>query len=335
MIMNKKIFMVSLLAAVLFISACTSDTGDTSLNKPFIGGIVGVNMKFMEGQPPDAIFDNGKFPFTVGIQLENFGEDDLMPVSESDWAELCLIGINPSFFGIESEDLCTTLSSDLRGARKNFDGTILPGDAIFEVFGDDPPLNYEPDLQGNTDITMRAELCYDYTTKSTSEVCIKDDVLGNINDDTICILNEQKDPQNSGGPVHVSSLRENALGQNKIQVSFVIAHVGGGEIFDIDTDHEPKCDDDITNIDRNKVFVEVSLQSESDATITSCSGLSDITSGTVTLYQGSPAQITCVIEGNVDEDKIYTDIFEVDMSYKYGQYIEKNILIQDVSSGDE
>lgn len=225
----------ALLALSLLVASCGPGNQQTSISDPFIGGDMGLQISFMQGAPPSEIFDGGQYPFSVNVLVENLGEADVGPDSvlgatgDNTFALVSLIGFNPAQFNFPETDK-TFVQEDINviGARRNFDGTIIPGDTNIVQF---EGFNYLPDEQGNSEIRIRANICYDYRTRSSTRVCIKDNILENIQDNSICVLTGPKDVKNSGSPVHVTKVNQNPLGRDKIQVTFTIENVGLGRVF--------------------------------------------------------------------------------------------------------
>lgn len=323
--MKNKLFLVlATISMLFFLTACGEGDDDEPTGfDPYAGGSKGIEISFQEGAPPDEIYDSGQYPFSVGVVLENKGENDFNPAS--DFGEVSLLGFNPNYFG--DVDILKKIDFELKGKRKNFEGTILDGDTDLITFDN---FNYRLDIQGNDKITMRAEVCYDYQTKSSTKICIKENTLEQ-DDEEICRVNEVKTPKNSGGPVHIQTLSEQPMGQNKVQVLFTVGHVGNptGQIYMLGT----PCEDTVTNVDKDKVLVSVSLPEGTDARITCprLSGNAEQTTGYVTLYQGSPAAVTCVIE-NMGGGEVYEPVLSIDLDYRYGDYIDKEIKVLDVSA---
>ena len=327
---NKVLLILAITIGLFFITSCSPKEQGPNLAQPYVGGTVGLNTYLVEGMPPPMIHDAGTFPFGVGIALENMGEADVGPGTDNPFVMVRLEGINPEQFGITDSDTQKMLSSPLRGARRNFDGTIFPGEMTVVTF---EPLTYLPDIHGNTQFTIRADVCYDYETLSTTTICIKDDVLENIQDTSICSLTGEKFPQNSGGPLHITSVVENPMAENKVQVNFVIEHVGIGEFFGRPTSgEEEKCDFSVRNFNKYYVDVEVEPLSDSGMTI-SCSRFGGSNKGRVKLYQGAPTTISCTIERTrPSAGRVYQDLLNIKLKYRYGQFIETPIIIQDVSN---
>jgi hypothetical protein len=325
--MKKILF--ALLAFSLLLFGCTG--GDSKVperTNPFVGGIQAFSMEFVNGMPPEYIFDNGGYDFGIGLRLKNTGEYD---ISASE-GYIEIIGINPKDFGKSNQnDLKKILPNDISGAKKNFDGTILAGGETIVEFGD---LKYLPNLNGNTGVKIRANLCFDYTTMTSTQICVKKDLLSNKEAEAeICQLSGDKIPKNSGGPIHITKVTENPMGSDKIQISFIIQHVGThpGAIFFKYTEDE--CDTSITNTNKYKVHIDIT--SDVDGKKPSCNGLEDAADGNsegfITLFDGQPRTVTCQIDTS-SVDSVYEDLLEINLKYKYMMAIEKPLEIKDVST---
>ncbi|MFB6198456.1 MAG: hypothetical protein ABEI52_09355, partial [Halobacteriaceae archaeon] len=196
--MRVKVIIALILASTLLL-ACTQQQGQQNKKKPteaFIGGTTGLKTYLLEGVPPDVVQDNGQFPFSFGVVLENKGEADIGNGTPNPYVNVTLVGVSSEVWGINKSNTSFELDTALRGARKNFDGTVLPGELTTVTF---EGLNYSGDLRGNTEFTLRARVCYDYITRSSTKLCVKDNVLENLNDESICSLKGEKNPANSGG----------------------------------------------------------------------------------------------------------------------------------------
>ncbi|MBN1793121.1 hypothetical protein JW826_05550 [Candidatus Woesearchaeota archaeon] len=331
---RRLINVIILLSALALLSGCAGGDGTVDLSRSYIGGTVGLNAYLIEGMPPPMIHDSGLYPFGVGLAIENQGEADVGPGTNNPFVMVRLEGINPEQFGVNDEFIKQYLAQPLRGARRNFDGTIFPGEITNFNF---EPLTYRPNIHGNTQFTIRADICYDYETLATAQICIKDEVLENIQDTSICSLTGPKPPQNSGGPVQVTSVIENPMSANKIQINFVIEHVGIGEFFGRDPSgtNEPEiCDFSVRNTNKYVVDVEVEPLSDSGLTI-SCARFNGNRIGNVKLYQGAPTTISCTVERTRGSaGRVFQDLLNIKLKYRYGQFIETPIIIQDVTNDD-
>ncbi len=315
-----------LLCLLLFIAGCAEEEAEIGPKEtPFVGGKTALAMSFTEGAPPDEIFDNGQYPFSIVLKLENKGEND---ISAGD-GYIKIVGINPTDFGKTNANLKQNIPEDIRGTRKNTEGDIISGDTIVMEFTD---FNYLPDVQGNFDgPRIRPELCYDYETKTSTQICVKSDLLHDAETKEICSVSGIKTTYNSGGPIHITEFKEAPLGSDKIQVSFKVEHVGdvNDRIFKKGTE----CDYRVSNLDKNKVYVEVT--SDINGKKASCSGLqeptADNSAGYVTLWDMKPRTVVCSVDvSNVEG--VFEELFTVSLKYRYMQFIEKQILVKDVST---
>jgi hypothetical protein len=339
-----KYALIALLALTVLAAGCSPTGPDSSLSDPFIGGAQGLKVSFMQGAPPSEIFDGGQYPFSVNILVENLGEADVGPDSvtgatgDNQFALVSLIGFNPAQFNYpETDKTFAQEQISVLGARRNFDGTIIAGDTNIVQF---EGYNYLPDEQGNSEIRIRANICYDYTTRTSTRVCIKDNILENIQDNSICVLTGPKDVKNSGSPVHVTKVAQNPLGRDKIQVTFTIENVGTGRVFrkvGSAWSSGPlgggACDTSLTNPDRNYVFVDVFLGDESSTGLIQCPLLGNSNQGYINLFQGNAVTMSCTIQTNPQGNRVYTDTLRINLEYAYLDYSEVPILIRDVTVG--
>jgi hypothetical protein len=324
-----KSVLIVFVAALLLLAGCTGEGGNTNdIINPFIGGNVAVNLYLQNGAPPPTVYDGGKFPFGVNIVMENVGEADIGPGTENPYVTARLEGILPSAFGVTDADLEMDLQERVNGAHKNFDGTILGGMPANFNF---PTLNYQGKLQGNDLYTIRGTICYDYSNTATTQLCMKDDIVENVQDSTLCTLTGEKVVHNSGGPIHVTNVIQNPLGPNRIQVVFKVAHVNqpNGEFYGRSDDED--CNPSVRNTNKYRLGLNVSV-TDPDATVT-CYRLQNSNDGDLILYGGSPADISCTIEHTGGStQRVYTDVMTIRTFYRYGQFIEQPIVIQSVPS---
>ena len=332
--MRKSTLSMVLLLAVI-ISSCSGDKDKPSSDSPFVGGDRGLVMSFVDGAPPPEIYDANQFLFDIAVKLSNEGETDVRP--EDGYIQI--IGINPADFGTTQENLKKPIPALLKRARKNFEGTVLLGDIAIAEFSQ---LKYIPDVVGNFNgPIIRANACYNYATRASSKVCVKPDLLSNIDNQEIWALSGNKVVSNSGGPLHITSVTQQPLGGSKIQVQFVIEHTGGANerFFKPNTD----CLDRPTNPDRDVVFVEI--LSDVAGVIAQCSGFNSATgtgtgggnpspnAGFVKLFDGAPRTILCSFDiANVQSE--FEELLEIGLRYRYYQYIETPILVRDVTTSD-
>ncbi|MGM5483621.1 MAG: hypothetical protein ACQER9_01745 [Nanobdellota archaeon] len=319
----KKILFTLMIATVLLFTGCTEGGDDVSndATKPFVGGSKGLSMEFITGAPPDEVFDNNQYPFSVSVKLENLGEEDI----EEGEGFLEIQGINPNEFGVSESDLVKDVP-EIRGVRKNNDGSIVKGQSEVVTFDG---LKFQQDIAGNFNIdTFRVRACYDYETRSTSQICIKEENIDSMKDDEICEINGKKSVVNSGGPLHIKSLTETSRGEDGIQIAFDVGEVGpeGSKWF---APGNTECDDRIDNPDLYKVEVEVEpiINERYQA---SCSGgtFNGGDKGTITLYGGEPRKVICSFDVG-DQSSDFKTKVDINLRYRYLQSIDKSLLVKD------
>ena len=332
--MKNNLLLIGLVVLALFVTGCSEQQPTGHQFDPFVGGNKGVQVEFIEGMPPTqegAILDAGKTPFSIGVKLTNIGEHNIV---EGDYLELQLKGILAEQFDLTSSDMVLFLDSPLPGAKKNIDGTVLPGQFTTLSFNN---LRYLPDSRGDLPKTFQVELCYDYSTSSTTPICLAGDTtsaITNADSQKICQITGSRDTKNSGGPVQVTDFKQMPQGEDKISIVFTVSQLDSmGKIFKEGSING--CDLSITNTEKNVVHLTLALPTESNAQI-SCPGVSQgfgtVAEGDIILYEGNPRTVTCTVEGNAPADVIYEDLLSIDMDYRFGQTDQMSIVIKDLGT---
>jgi len=315
--MKKIIFIIGILSLLMLIGCETEEK--KTIQTTYIGGQSGLIASFIEGAPPSEIFDNNQYPFGIAIKLENKGEFDI--AVDAGYVEM--LGFNPTDLGTTQANLKKNIGL-MKGTKKNFDGSVLNGDSTVIEFND---LNYAVNLPGDLDLKVRANTCYDYATKVSTKICVKKDLLSTSK--AICEISGEKDVANSGAPIHITSFKENPIGSNKLQFTFVIEKVGetNDRFFKKSTD----CLDTATNMNKN--IIHVKITSGVGGISPSCTGFREGSGseGDVMLYDGAPRTVTCTVDTtNVQGE--FEDFMNIELGYRYMQFIEKSIVIKDVST---
>lgn len=315
------------IVALLVLAGCGETQKTNNIIDPYIGGNVALNLYLQNGAPPPIVYDGGKFPFGVNIVVENNGESDIGPGTENPYVTARVEGILPENFGVTAADLQQTYNGELiAGAHKNFDGTIIGGRVANFLFPAQPQtFNYQTKLQGNQQMTLRGTICYDYSNRATTQLCFKKDILENVQDSTICTLTGEKPVANSGGPIHITKIVQNPLGENKIQLAFEVSHVGPGEFYGRSDTED--CNPSVRNTNKYNVGIDVTIDDPTAAI--NCYRLGNGGSGNITLYSGAPQTVTCTITSGAT-DRLHTSVANINTYYRYGQFIEQAIVIQSV-----
>ena len=333
------IILTLIVAAALVLAGCTNQS--VTPRSPYVGGTNGLSLEFQSQRPPDTIYSGemteGEITpgssFSVGVILKNLGEQSLFYEEDEeddpdfeDFGRLTLQGINPVYFDIEFDDTILDFETEevsLRPSKKYLaDGTAGQGGMINMQF---PAMSYQYTSEGFNDLSLTVDLCYNYKTRSTTNICIVTDYMNR----KICNPAEVKTPSNSGAPVQLKIVTQQPAGKDKISMIIELEQVNtNGMVFSpIEppvANDELVCDEAETNPDRDKVYVKVSLP-EGNEDI-SCSDFRGESEGTVQLNRGTQTIIFCDIDTS-DVTQDYETQLSVDVYYSYGQYIDKTITL--------
>jgi hypothetical protein len=333
-------WIVVLSSLMLFVAGCDSGSEGPSgaPTTPYLGGGNGLEIGFLEGNPPTEVTDGGTFPFQAVVKLKNVGEDQISPGEIS----VRLIGFEPGQFNSEiigeqftGEDLVKGLSTPLDGRRKDAEGNIIEPIETFLTFPtDNKNFKYSGNVQGNTIFIFRADVCYLYQTKARSELCILQNQIDRAKN-AICNPTESKTVFSSGSPVKVEGLRQNVAGSNKLQFSFDVTHSGSGNLFD--SSSGVSCPKNPTERRTNEGKVKVTV----DTRLTTgynlnCVGLIKDTvnlykaSGTLKLVNGKRT-VTCTLDLPTTRNDFRNPI-DVIVDYNYAQSSDKEVLVKHIIS---
>ncbi len=308
--MKNKYLIGILTLLVLFIASCTTETQKVVTIQPFIGGNDALIVSF--DQLRKEVFDGGNDPFDVTIKIQNKGESDVSKTK----ARVKLSGVKPQEFGRAEQDFLKTPESDLESRKKDASGGVIETSPHFVSFKD---INHATAIQGNElAFPLRADVCYLYSTKVVSKLCVKTDLLSTT-EGGVCTVNEAKPVFNSGAPLQVQKVQQSAVGKDKLRISFEIKKPGSGEIYRKESNG---CE--LTR-DKNKVHVRVDAGMEG----LSCTGF-DVKSGKgvegdITLYDGTKI-ITC--DQQINQKGDYETELKIDLSYDHLQTATEEIKVK-------
>lgn len=326
----KIIAAIVMIISFLFIVGCevdTSSNSDTSTppQSAFIGdGSDSFSLSFVDGAPPQEVFDANKFPFSVNVQVENLGEWDILDPTKF---SLELSGIDPTVFN--DPNLVLESSQALIGKKRDLSGTIIDGSITNFVY---PGFSYTPELQGNAQFVIKADACFNYGTKAVvTNMCVKRNLLDTL-DNSVCTVNEEKSVESSIAPVKIVDFKESALADNMVSLTFAIEHSGSGNLYLKDSG----CDSSIQK--KNVVYFSIDTGKNSGL---HCQGLQDASGnalpnsieGYVTLYpSGSSLRrlITCTQEFTESDLKDYTKVVNFQLEYDYEVSTQKEILVRHI-----
>ena len=297
--MNRSLLLLSLV--ILVIAGCQG-TFQQPQNQDlgtFVGGTQALDIAFAEDQPPAAVLDDGQETFFITLLLRNVGEHTIT----AGGLIASLSGIVQSSFAIKNLNAKNTF--DIYGAGK--DGNIItPGAEDLLEFGGS---SFQTDLPGDTEFTLRADVCYNYQTQAVSKLCLKQNVLARTIDD-VCIVNDANlAVENSGSSVHVTAARQNTIGSNKVKLTFTIKNLGVGAVFEPNT---------FTNTcvgkedERDKLNVNV-YNPENNFKI-ECGQFGGSNQGTVKLINNEKI-ITCTVDTTNLQEFTFQDLVIFELNY--------------------
>jgi len=328
--MEKRLILIPIfLGLLVVISACGrggTSTGDSGAapRDPFIGGSTGLFIEFVKGAPPNEVTDRAAFPFNIEVNIRNDGEFDL----KKDQVEVDLLGILPEDFGANPEDLRDKNPiDDPLPKRRDAEGNIVEPVTTSVVFPDtgDTFFTFGGVITGNTEFTLRADVCYRYQTRAVAKICVLRDLI-NVDDNRLCDPSQGKTVHSSGAPVQVTNFRESVLGKDKIGFSFDISRSGSGDIFKADSSDAPdaKCPKTPTTRRSRENRVKVSVNSGLGNL--RCSGLDGGISGHIIMVDGRRT-ITCTQELSSDRTDFEKNV-DITLDYNFNDFKEKRILVK-------
>jgi len=313
--MTKKRTLVFSLALLLFLAACApqQETSGVTAGGAFVGGSQGLEVSFLSGLPPAEVFDSDN-PFQISVKIENRGEYDIVNIND---VKVSITGINPSDFGVSQTDLTASPEDELEGVEIDGSGNVVSG--AFTTI-DFPEMQYQTEVSGSVPFTIRANICYEYGTKSQGRLCVRKDLRGVTGEVGVCNPDRQVPAENSGAPVQIINFRQNVAGTEKIDFFFTIRKVGAAS----NTLHKSATSCDTAVANRDVVFVEVT---DTGLGTLTCSGLKDgtATSGFVTLFNNQ-REIRC--SQTIDNLDDFEKVVEVQLTYDYKQFVDTQIRVK-------
>jgi len=306
----------------LFLTGC----GEQKVaGKTFIGGIEGLKASFLAGSPPDTTTDGKSSSFGIVVKLENVGENTV--ATNDGYVEIW--GLDAGTYSYtKTADFRVPFSTEIRGAKMNA-GNILSGGISTVDFGE---LSYTPVIQGDITQNVWANVCYKYKTEVAAQICVKNSVEQALNSKDICEVEGEKNPQNSGAPIQVTSLKETYAGTGKIGLTLILSHEGTGDNFF--KDDKLDCRNVESNSDAGKVKVTFKDVQVSGRTVpVVCQGtdadgyvrlFKDTTSGkaTYTLY--------CTVDTSGSNNIVEVPL-SLELSYVYLEHITAPMTIRHIT----
>jgi hypothetical protein len=338
--MVQKNILMALLASIIIcmlMAGCSMPSGKKETRKVsevggYVGGLQGLNARLLEGSPPDVIQDSGQTPFSFTVSLENAGEAAVGKGTDNPLVLVRLAGVSYKDFNLKQEEAAKQFDDKLEPVKRNFDDSVTIGEMSYIGFDGMAYMNH---VSESIALTLRAEICYDYESYATIKFCVKREVFESAEDSSICSLKGPRPFGNSGAPLQVTKVEESPVNNNTVQINFNIEHLGHGVFF---LRNEPKdlfdaCVFSDTNPNRYKLEVFVDPV-QKDTYNVSCHRLDSSLPGggaygVVRMPDGAPLAISCFVKRlKPMETRVNQDLLNIKLRYRYGEFIEKPILIQ-------
>ncbi|MBD3310704.1 hypothetical protein GF351_05805 [Candidatus Woesearchaeota archaeon] len=217
---SKSMMLAAALIAVCLLAGCRGGGSGSILDPEDVRkGTKGLEMDFIERNPPDEIYEDSTF--SLGIELENQGAADITQ-------GILKVGIDRTF--MEWDQAPSQVSS-----------VRLEGKTVTRPSGEQDFLNFRlyarplpPNIETHTtQITVTS--CYDYKTIAAFDVCIDTDIYGQGLFEKACEV-EDLTSSGQGGPVAVTRAEPTMLPHEKEdrimpQFRITVANKGGGRSF--------------------------------------------------------------------------------------------------------
>jgi len=233
-----KIISLIFIITILFLVGCKTKEKEVQVpESPYIGGNKGLIANFesmgiySEEANIEEIFEGETFP--IEVTLKNKGEYELQPGDVT----VTLKGILLSdFSGIVENGTLTNTEVIEKISEYNKNGGELTLD--FTPYEEDA--RYLRNISGSHyDISIFADVVYHYKTYvSVPKVCFKED----LQDDSVCDVDEEKTVFSSAAPIQVVKATEKRAGTGKIAVEFEIENMGNGDVTKPDSDFDSRYD---------------------------------------------------------------------------------------------
>src|SRR3989344_837884 len=309
--MKKSIKLMFILLLILFIVACSKQPSASSSSR-FVGGSDGLDISFIKDEPPDTVLDDNQDEFDIALSMENAGEED---INAGD-VIVTLNGIEKDAFSLSS---LSAKNEDFLAGKKKLTDRVIPGEQGEVLF---TKLKYKDKLPADFDVEVRADVCYEYGTRSMADMCLKKEASKRRTNDQCEVSDDSVEVDNSGAPIKITNFAQRPKGSDKVQFTFDIEKTGSGDVFETGT-FSDKC---IMDNDRlNKVNVEVNFL-RADAGI-SCTTLSGKNKGIVKLLSGKRT-IRCDVSSSSLQDIAFKKPLLVKIDYEYKDSISKTFIVE-------
>jgi hypothetical protein len=216
----------------ILLTACSNGDNGSGDATGFIGGTQGVQLSFGNNAPPNPIADGGQQTFPVIVQAENLGEQQV----EASNATIKLEGFSYSAFNKTRESLTSQPPEDIQANRQTPDGEEIDAAPVFTEF---PGFSYVDNVQAGYETAMIAKMCYEYGSTTSTELCIRDDMLL-ADSSSPCQVSSTRDSSSSGAPVQITKVEQEVSTSDRTLVTFTVKNQGSGDVYRSGTTCDPE-----------------------------------------------------------------------------------------------
>ena len=209
--MNKRmrvILVVSLF--VLFLLGCEGNNSSVDVPSYHTGNL-GITLDLIENSPPDNAYHGSNLPFF--LEIRNQGSYETRPL-------IWLSGHDPNIIRINWAAISPGL---LEG--KSFSN---PTGGYGYLEAPDVQISL-PDSVDTYSTNMKLTTCYPYVTKASSQVCVDPDPTNN--DDDACQTKTVSLSGGQGGPLAITSIKEEPSSGGTVIFTITIQNIGDGTII--------------------------------------------------------------------------------------------------------
>ena len=334
--MNKRNYVLGLLIfLVLLVSACSRSGASSGKapKTPFIGGTTGITINFEKDSPPPEVTDDGSFAFDAFIRIKNDGEFKVL----KDKVRINLVGFDPVDFQSTLADISDIIpDDDMDSKKRDAEGSIVEGTTTFaKIPKGGPTKDFIPKkFPGNTELTFRADICYNYNTDANTKLCVLRDMI-NARDDMLCKPTGSRQIYSSSAPVQILNFKQDVVGKDKISFSFDIVLSNNVDIFWNEVEKTPSdgfeaaCPRTPKNRRQveNNVGLEI-LSIPTDALFSNlkCGGLDGAFKGVIKLINGRRT-ITCTADISATRNDL-EKIIPINLKYNVLDNKETKVVVK-------
>jgi len=206
---------------------------------------------------------------------------------------------------------------------------VLSGDKSYDISFN---AKYMQDLPADIPFNLVTNVCYRYQTKATTSLCLRRDVIKKGDALDVCTIGEPITASNSGAPLQIVSMVENAISQNKVRLLIEIQNMGTGVAYLApEALDAAKCSETGTDMKelRDKIRVTVGFIDGNPSV--SCGTFGGSNTGIVQLISGQKSRVTCELDTSNLQETTFTKNPNVVVDYVYKDSVSQEMIVQNIA----